>query len=134
MFNCIYYRIQLVNKNSPETPATIYYSVLLMININSLVCLVKISLFFKYANLNYFLLTFLYVFNYIMILRNSMFKKNIVAFKTYNKYFIDVIAIFYPFFSFLFLFILLDFKNSLLLYFSIFYFIIELLITLYKKI
>ncbi len=109
LYNYIFYRIyrttSRVNNIFPEFSTSIYLSILIFINILSIILLLKIPLERIGLNAIYAGLTIIYVVNHMYFIKNNRYKKIIEQFdKKKGVIFLNVMILIYPYLSFFFLF------------------------------
>lgn len=117
IYNYTYYRIyrsiSRINNLFPAFSTSVYLSILIFINLTSILLLLKIPLDKIGLNALYLGLTGVYVLNYIYIIKKNRYKEILEKFdKEENNIFLNLIIYIYPFLSFFIFFKTLEIDNT----------------------
>lgn len=117
IFNYVFYKMykstSKVNDLFPEIPTIIFLSVLIFLNIGSVLLIFNISIEDIGLNGIYLIVSIILFFNLYYFLKNDKYKMIIDEFDSKKKYFfLDVLIFIYPFISFFICFKLLKMTNG----------------------
>ncbi len=116
LYNYIFYRIykttSRINNIFPEFSTSIYLSILIFINILSIILFMEIPLDRIGLNNIYIGLTIIYVVNHLYFINKNRYKKIVENFdKKENSFFLNLLILIYPYVSFFLLFKTLKIDN-----------------------
>lgn len=136
IYDYLFYRqyksIASVNKISPKFSAIIYFSLLIFINVMSILLLFKNSIETIGLNAIYALLTLILVFNFWRY--NKKYKTIIAEFDEINRHRVwNYLVFFYPYISFFILFKILEFEYSMIVTTIVILFIIDAIAYMYSE-
>ena len=117
LYNYIFYRIyktiSRINNVFPEFSTSIYLSILIFINILSIILFIEIPLDKIGLNNIYFGLTIIYVVNHLYFIKKNRYIKIVENFdKKENSLFLNILILIYPYLSFFLLFKTLKIDNT----------------------